>query len=69
MSHFYAHFTFLTDLTLTQVRIGALTVLEALHSKLAEDYLSLLPETIPFLAELMEGRSFSFFHNSMWSSQ
>ena len=30
-------------------------MLQELHAKLAEDYLSLLPETIPFLAELMEG--------------
>ena len=39
----------------SQVRYAALTVLQELHKKLAEDYLSLLPETIPFLAELMEG--------------
>ncbi|XP_071799913.1 HEAT repeat-containing protein 1-like [Asterias amurensis] len=40
-----------------KVRFAALTVLQELHKKLAEDYLSLLPETIPFLAELMEDES------------
>ncbi|XP_022087703.1 HEAT repeat-containing protein 1-like isoform X2 [Acanthaster planci] len=40
-----------------KVRFAALTVLQELHRKLAEDYLSLLPETIPFLAELMEDES------------
>lgn len=36
------------------VRTSALVCVEALFSKLAEEYLVLLPETIPFLAELME---------------
>jgi U3 small nucleolar RNA-associated protein 10 len=36
------------------VRTAALVCVEALFSKLAEEYLVLLPETIPFLAELME---------------
>ena len=36
------------------VRTAALMCVEALFSKLAEEYLVLLPETIPFLAELME---------------
>eukprot|EP00057_Strongylocentrotus_purpuratus_P026401 XP_011680875.1 PREDICTED: HEAT repeat-containing protein 1 [Strongylocentrotus purpuratus] len=40
-----------------KVRYAALTVLQAVHSQLGEDYLSLLPETIPFLAELMEDES------------
>nr|KAG5705320.1 hypothetical protein BaRGS_010771 [Batillaria attramentaria] len=38
-----------------EVRLSALAVLEEFHKKLGEDYLPLLPETIPFLAELMEG--------------
>jgi U3 small nucleolar RNA-associated protein 10 len=36
------------------VRTAALMCVEALFGKLAEEYLVLLPETIPFLAELME---------------
>ena len=37
-----------------QVRQAALRVTESLTTKLAADYMSLLPETIPFMAELME---------------
>ncbi|PVD23736.1 hypothetical protein C0Q70_17009 [Pomacea canaliculata] len=37
-----------------EVRLAALTVLEEFQRKLGEDYLPLLPETIPFLAELKE---------------
>ncbi|OWF38112.1 HEAT repeat-containing protein 1-like [Mizuhopecten yessoensis] len=37
-----------------KVRLGALNAVDELHKKLGEDYLGLLPETIPFLAELME---------------
>ena len=40
-----------------QVRFAALKVLEGIHARLGEDFMVLLPETIPFLAELMEGRS------------
>ncbi|XP_064605769.1 LOW QUALITY PROTEIN: HEAT repeat-containing protein 1-like [Liolophura sinensis] len=40
-----------------EVRFAALLVLDELHKKLGEDYMSLLPETIPFLAELMEDDS------------
>ncbi len=36
------------------VRVAALRSVQALFDKLAEEYLVLLPETIPFLAELME---------------
>lgn len=36
------------------VRLGALSALSALVEKLGEDYLALLPEAIPFLAELLE---------------
>lgn len=38
-----------------QVRYSALVMLMELASKLKENYMVLLPETIPFLAELMEG--------------
>ena len=37
-----------------QVRLGSLDALAALVEKLGEDYLALLPEAIPFLAELLE---------------
>lgn len=36
------------------VKMSALFVLKEMHKKLGEDYLTLLPETIPFLSELME---------------
>ena len=42
-------------LLLFQVRLAALKVLEGFHARLGEDFMVLLPETIPFLAELMEG--------------
>ena len=32
-------------------------LLEEIHKRIGESYLILLPETIPFLAELMEGKS------------
>ncbi|XP_070194933.1 HEAT repeat-containing protein 1-like isoform X2 [Littorina saxatilis] len=37
-----------------EVRLSALHALKEMHKKLGEDYLNLLPETIPFLSELME---------------
>ncbi|XP_076462291.1 HEAT repeat-containing protein 1-like isoform X2 [Babylonia areolata] len=37
-----------------EVRLSALHCLKGLHRKLGEDYVSLMPETIPFLSELME---------------
>lgn len=37
-----------------QVRILALQTLHALFARLSEDYVPLLPETLPVLAELME---------------
>lgn len=40
-----------------KVRFAALVVLDNIHQTLKENYLSLLPETIPFLAELMEDES------------
>ncbi|XP_071483190.1 HEAT repeat-containing protein 1-like [Diadema antillarum] len=46
-----------------KVRYAALTVLQSLHRQLGEDYLSLLPETIPFLAELMEDESEEVEHH------
>lgn len=54
-----------------QVRFSALLMLLELASKLRENYMVLLPETIPFLAELMEGRftvssPFLFFHTFLF---
>ena len=40
---------------LYQVRLYTLKIAEAMYSKLGEEFTVLLPETIPFLAELMEG--------------
>ena len=36
---------------------AALQVLDELHKRLGEDYMPMLPDTVPFLAELMEGSS------------
>ena len=38
-----------------QVRFAVLKVLQELYTRLGETFMVLLPETIPFLAELMEG--------------
>ncbi|XP_034311475.2 HEAT repeat-containing protein 1 [Magallana gigas] len=40
--------------TSPQVRYAALIAVDEFHKRLSEDYMPLLPETIPFLAELME---------------
>ncbi|PFX20859.1 HEAT repeat-containing protein 1 [Stylophora pistillata] len=40
------------------VRFAALKVLEGFHAKLGEEFMVLLPESIPFLAELMEDECF-----------
>ncbi|CAB4019679.1 HEAT repeat-containing 1-like, partial [Paramuricea clavata] len=40
------------------VRLAALKVVQELNHKLGEEYLALLPEIVPFLAELMEDESF-----------
>ncbi len=40
---------------LFKVRFAVLKVLKELYTKWGEEFLVLLPETIPFLAELMEG--------------
>ena len=37
------------------MRLYTLKIAEAMYSKLGEEFTVLLPETIPFLAELMEG--------------
>lgn len=42
-----------------QVRFALLKVLEDVYTKLGEEFVVLLPETIPFLAELMEGEWYS----------
>lgn len=39
-----------------KVRYAALIAVDEFHKRLSEDYMPLLPETIPFLAELMEGK-------------
>ena len=44
-----------------QVRFAALQTLTAVSDKLKEDYATLLPEAIPFLAELMEGKNYTHF--------
>lgn len=49
------HCVLVVHLLLFQVRLAALKVLEGFHARLGEDFMVLLPETIPFLAELMEG--------------
>ena len=36
------------------VRYAALLVIKEFYTRLAEEFLTLLPETVPFLAELME---------------
>ena len=41
--------------TLLQVRQSVLHILMAMYHKLGESLLIMLPETIPFLAELLEG--------------
>ena len=41
--------------TPTQVRYAVVLVLKGLYSQLGEEFMTLLPETIPFLAELLEG--------------
>ena len=51
--------TVLKLLVSSQVRFSALLMLLELAGKLRENYMVLLPETIPFLAELMEGKSLS----------
>ncbi|KAI0235015.1 HEAT repeat-containing protein 1 [Lamellibrachia satsuma] len=42
---------------LPKVRFAALKTIEDLAQKLGDEYMSLVPETIPFLAELMEDES------------
>lgn len=48
-----------------QVRFSALVMLLELASKLKENYMVLLPETIPFLAELMEGKNITSLFNQI----
>ena len=44
-----------------KVRLAALKVVEEYSTRLGEDFMVLLPETVPFLAELMEGNLHVFF--------
>jgi U3 small nucleolar RNA-associated protein 10 len=41
----------------TAVRLAALTVVQQFFARLGEAYLVMLPETVPYLAELMEDDS------------
>lgn len=49
-----------------QVRFSSLLMLMEVASKLKENYMVLLPETIPFLAELMEGEAHTQTHINCW---
>ena len=53
-------FLSLPSLNSLQVRFAALSVLKELFVRLSEEYVALLPETIPALAELLEGTSLQF---------
>ena len=48
----------------TQVRFALLKVLEEIYTKLGEEFMVLLPETIPYLAELMEGEHINTSHHT-----
>ena len=41
--------------THSQVRYSAVVVLKEVYSQLGQEFMTLLPETVPFLAELLEG--------------
>ena len=41
--------------SLPKVRYAVVVVLKEVYSRLGNEFMSLLPETIPFLAELLEG--------------
>ena len=43
-----------TQSLLSRVRLAALKVVQKCFAKIGEEYLVLLPETIPFLSELLE---------------
>ena len=43
-------------------------MLEEFHARLGEDFMVLLPETIPFLAELMEGEVLRIFFSLIFAS-
>ena len=43
-------------------------MLEEFHARLGEDFMVLLPETIPFLAELMEGEVLRIFLSLVFAS-
>jgi U3 small nucleolar RNA-associated protein 10 len=45
---------------LSKVRLASLNVIQELSRKLGMNYQSLLPEAIPFMAELMEGTQMKF---------
>ncbi len=41
-------------MTVLKVRLAALKVVEEFYTKMGDEFLIFLPETVPFLAELME---------------
>lgn len=43
-------------------------MVEEFHARLGEDFMVLLPETIPFLAELMEGEVLRIFFSLIFAS-
>lgn len=45
--------------TISQVRYAVVVVLREVYSRLGNEFMTLLPETIPFLAELLEGIIYS----------
>ena len=56
----------------SQVRFAALVIAQDMYRKLGEEFTVLLPETIPFLAELMEGTVYMYIvtiissHNNLY---
>ena len=59
----YLHHHSLDIVFILQVRYAAVNVIHELATRLGDEYMSLLPETIPFLAELMEGSNNFSIHN------
>ena len=45
----------------SQVRFATLIIAQDMYRKLGEEFTVLLPETIPFLAELMEGTVYMLY--------
>ena len=45
-------------IVMLQVRFAALLCIEKLANSLGDEYLTVLTDTVPFLSELMEGKSY-----------